>query len=116
MWLFFELAFCESVAHRHIHQGKPQKNDWANVSEICECEVEDQYGYFTDISFTGASGTLANCNMIIDHLAHRTNISLKLFHFVTNTFLHFDASLQARSWLKIVDCLLCKVDNYEKAS
>ena len=24
MWLFFELAFCESVAHRHIHQGKPQ--------------------------------------------------------------------------------------------
>ena len=55
----------------------PQKNDWANVSEICECEVEDQYGYFTDISFTGASGTLANCNMIIDHLAHRTNISLK---------------------------------------
>ena len=24
MWLFFELALCELVAHRHIHQGKPQ--------------------------------------------------------------------------------------------
>ena len=30
-------------------------------------------------------------------------------------FLHFDAVLQGRSCLKIADCLLCKVDNYEKA-